>query len=645
MIRSLACLVLLGALLLPPAFAANPATLAQLKPGHPRLLVDEGTWEQLRQKQKTDADLAALLDGIEADARTVLSQPPDEYRKIGRRLLATSRSALHRVLTLSAAYRLTGDKAFLERAERDLLTIAAFPDWNPSHFLDVAEMTAAVAIGYDWLYADLTPDTRAKLRAALLDKALRLGLQTDAPFNKWQHAEYNWNQVCFGGLILGALAIADEEPDVAAEVLTLARANVWHGLKPYAPDGVYPEGPSYWGYGTSYTMLTIAALDTALRDSWGLAEAPGFLASAGTFLQTTGPTGLFFNFSDAGESGAFEPILFWFARRLHDPGLLQRPLAELHRISGASDRKRAFDHLSRFLPLVAIWWPQEASSAAPSLPLNWHGRGPNPIGVFRSSWTDPNALYLAFKGGAASVNHAHMDAGSFAFELDGVRWARDLGSQDYESLESKGVDLWNRKQNSQRWQVFRLNNRAHNTLTIDDQLLRVDGATDIVAFSAGGGDGKAIVDLTPAYAGQAATVRRGFRVRGNAEAWIQDELSGLRPNASVRWTFVTGAQIDIDAGGRRATLRESGRTLAVDLLSPAKAKFTSAPADPPPDGYDAPNPNRRFLLIETHAAEPALTIAVRLHRHGDPNLDAAPGIQPLSQWFTSASDRLQAAER
>jgi hypothetical protein len=37
-----------------------------------------------------------------------------------------------------------------------MLAAAAFSDWNPSHFLDVAEMTAALAIGYDWLYEEVS---------------------------------------------------------------------------------------------------------------------------------------------------------------------------------------------------------------------------------------------------------------------------------------------------------------------------------------------------------------------------------------------------------------------------------------------------------------------------------------------------------
>jgi hypothetical protein len=32
------------------------------------------------------------------------------------------------------------------------------------HFLDVAEMTMAVAIGYDWLYDDLSPASRAAIK-------------------------------------------------------------------------------------------------------------------------------------------------------------------------------------------------------------------------------------------------------------------------------------------------------------------------------------------------------------------------------------------------------------------------------------------------------------------------------------------------
>src|SRR5690606_11663090 len=101
----------------------------------------------------------------------------------------------------------------------------------------------------------------------------------------------------------------------------------------------------------------------------------------------------------------------------------------------------------------------------------------------------------------------------------------DLGAQSYESLESKGIDLWNRAQDSQRWQVYRLNSDSHNTLTIGGRPHRVDGNARIVAFSADEAEPYAIVDLTPVFGGEAQRVRRGFRWLPGRRVLIQDELA------------------------------------------------------------------------------------------------------------------------
>ena len=615
------------------ASADEPRSLAGLRRGHPRLIAAASTWENLRFRRQTDPQLAQLCAAIESDARNMLTQPPPAYRKIGRRLLDVSRSVQRRTLALATAYRLTGDAAFLRRAEGEMLAAAAFPDWNPDHFLDVAEMTAALALGYDWLYADLTPDARVKIRAAIVGKGLRPALATTASYNGWQTTENNWNQVCFGGLVLGALAVGDEDPEIAGEILALARSQIAHGLKEYAPDGVYSEGPSYWSYGTSYSVLTIAALESALGTDWQIPASTGFLSSPGFVLQMTAPSELWFNFSDSGEPSSFEPILFWFARRLKDPGLIRTQLAAVSRVAEQVKRGGELGESGRFLPLAAIWWPDRLAEVAPALPLRWHGDGANPVAVFRSSWSDPNAFYLGVKGGSASLSHAHMDAGSFVLEIGGVRWARDLGRQDYESLESKGVDLWNRRQDSQRWQVFRLNNRSHNTLTIDDQLQRVEGNARIVGFLAAVENPCVIVDLTPVYAGQASRVLRGFRVQQDHGVLVQDELSGLRAGADVRWAMVTAAAIAIEDGGARAALREGGRRLDVRLLGPTAAKLAVIAAAPPKDAFNAPNPGRQLLVV--HAAAPAdgmLTIAVSL-QVGAADAGTAPVVEPLGLWL------------
>lgn len=570
---------------------AAPDPIDGLRDDHPRLLATAADWEELRSRRENDAWFAAFDAALVGAAQRLLPEPPLRRELIGPRMLHISRDLVQRMLLLAYASQMTGDRAIAQRAETEMLAAAAFTDWNTSLFLDVAEVTAALAIGYDWCFDALTPEARAKIREAIAVKGIQPGLDPEAPHNFWHHRNNNWNQVCFAGLTLGALAIAEDEPELARTALALARAGIGRGLAAYAPDGVYPEGPGYWVYGTTYQVMMIAALNSALGTDWELAAQPGFMASAGAFLQMTAPSSNLFNFADGTENGFVIPVLAWFAREQRDPGML------------LFDQQRIAEWLAQpdtevpnyFLPLAAVWWPRDGSAIArgPNLPLRWHGGGTNPIAVFRESWTDAGSLYLAIKGGAAELNHAHMDAGSFVLELDGVRWAVDLGLQKYESLETKGIDLWNRAQDSQRWQVYRLNNHGHGTLTIDDQPHRVDGYATITEFSGDEAEPHAVVDLSPVFAGQAARVRRSFKLLPGRRILIQDELAGLAAGSSVRWQMLTRADVAID--GSQATLRQNGRSLRAELRAETPASFAVAPAQPPEDGFNAPNPGVSVL--------------------------------------------------
>ncbi|NJK91059.1 MAG: hypothetical protein HC904_04035 [Blastochloris sp.] len=153
--------------------ATEDSPLAGLKKEHPRLLVDAGTWESLRQQRQDDQRLDQLLGRLEELGRLELGKPPMAYEKRGRRLLSVSRMVLRRVLLWSLNYRITGDKVFLQASEKEMLNAAGFADWNPNHFLDTAEMTAALALGYDWLYDELDPATRQALVTAIKEKGLK----------------------------------------------------------------------------------------------------------------------------------------------------------------------------------------------------------------------------------------------------------------------------------------------------------------------------------------------------------------------------------------------------------------------------------------------------------------------------------------
>jgi len=582
-----------------PALAGTADPLKTLKPSHPRILIEATHWAGIKAQAETDPLLAQYIAQLLLEADQLLEEPPLERRKQGRRLLSVSREALRRISIWSAARHLKDDSKYAERAEKEMRRLVQFSDWNPSHFLDVAEMTAALAIGYDWLYNDLDAEARKTIRNGIVRLGLEAGAKAIRNDAWWASRDINWNQVCLGGLTMGALAVADEAPELAREILAAARAGIPNGLSVYAPDGVYPEGPGYWSYGTVYQCMMIDALRSALGTSWAMEKTPGFLQSARTQVQLTGPTGRFFNFADGREGPSLQVALFWFAREMNEPQLLRRQTDLL--------KNRLNEQPSKgpgVLPL--LWWHDGmATSAPPSLPLAWQGDGENPVAVFRSSWTDPDALYLACKGGSADLSHAHMDAGSFVLEASGVRWAVDLGHQSYYDLESKGIHLWDNDQDGNRWDVFRLNNRSHNTLTINDKLHRVNGVAEFTHFDRTGAE----LDLSDVFRGQAEKVRRRFEVSGR-NASITDHLQGLKPGAKVRWTMATRADVVID--GKRATLRQDGKRLHLSLAPHSNGQLKVIPAEPPDDGFNAPNPGTSLLIVDTLAPESG-TIRIQLH--------------------------------
>jgi hypothetical protein len=560
---------------------------------HPRLIATPSDWTQLAIRRANDPDLNKLVEKLVERARKDLSLVPLERKLEGRRLLGVSREFIRRSLLWSFAFRLTHEAAYLERARREMLAVAAFTDWHPEHYLDVAEMTAGMALGYDWLYDDLAPEERATLRRAIVDKGIAQARNGHKTFT----LENNWGQVCIGGMVLGALAVEENEPALTKDLLSAAKKHAFTALEAYQPDGVYPEGPGYWAYGTTYETLLIAALRSSKNTDWGLLDAPGLKRSAEFFAQAVGPTGKPFNFSDGGEGQEIAPPLFYLARELQQPTLIDAKRLMIRKNQGLNER---------YAPLIALWWPD--TGKAESAPLFFSGQGPQPVAIWRSSWSDPNALYFGIKGGGAKHNHAHMDAGSFVLDLDGIRWAKDLGMQDYNSLESRGIDLWSMKQGSPRWQVFRLGNAAHNTLMMDNSLHNASGMATLRME----GDAQAVLDLSPIFLpGQLKQATRSARVEGQSVT-LTDDVRGAKPGSALRWAMATEAAIAID--GSQATLTSAGKTLHVRFSgSPVTLEVQDISA--PRADYDSANPNTRQLIAHSLiSAEGGWQVVARFSR-------------------------------
>ncbi len=226
----------------------------------------------------------------------------------------------------------------------------------------------------------------------------------------------------------------------------------------------------------------------------------------------------------------------------------------------------------------------------------------------RDRWDDPAAWFVGLKAGSNAANHSHLDVGSFVLEAKGVRWAVDLGPDDYDLpgyFEETG----------RRWDYYRLRAEGHNTLVIDpgkgpDQ--DPSGGGRIVSFTGTPNRVDLSANLTGAYP-KAESVVRSVTFLRNQEMDLNDSVK-LRQRGELWWFLQTRASIAASADGRSLTLGQSGKTLTVTLLQPADAKFQVGPADPLPTSpvrpKQAPNPGVTRIAIHLTGVDQA-TIAVR----------------------------------
>ncbi len=568
---------------------------------HPRLLLHAGEEEEIRLAIETQPVMAEADSAILAYCDETLYQPPHPRRMAGFRI-ERMQVPLQRIFYLSYAYRVHGDRRYADRAIEEMLNTAEYEDWNPGHFLDVAEITMGMAIGYDWLYDEMTAEQRRRVASAIS----RHGLDA-SKIDKyaWFYTAFqNWNQVCNAGLVFGAIAVWDEYRDDAVMILDKCfDSNYLTLTEGYSKEGAYAEGYGYWGYGSAFQILLIAALESAFGSDMGLMDGHDRFFRSGTFMQMMNrPSGLCFDYADSGREAAAEHMLAWLAVKTGDESLLYPEVQKL--------RKNHFSRMDmqRLLPFFLIS-ARKIDFAKLQVP---DGRffttgGLTPLYIYRSGWESEDDTYLGIKAGLISSNHSHCDVGSFVFDADGVTWADDLGLQPYLSLESKGVDLWNRWQNSSRYDVFRIGPFSHNIITVNGHRPDVYQYIDFTRTWCEDAQKGAEMNLKMLYWEDLKDYRRTVILLGedDAELLVKDELRAGDHPAIVRWNLCTTAQAEIMddtcirlfADGHERLLRLEGCN--------GKAAIWSAQ---PGTDIDYPNPDNVLVgfTVDLEAGESAV---------------------------------------
>ncbi len=327
-------------------------------------------------------------------------------------------------------------------------------------------------------------------------------------------------------------------------------------LHAYDPNGAWTEGPGYWHYATRYTAYGLCALKTALGTDFGLTDMPGLRATGMFPWYTTGPTGLFLNYADSGERSAHRPMscMFWLARQYKNAAI--------------GDAEHALIEKSRASAEHIIWYVPPSGETAKPLELDRWFHSPVDIIVMRSAWDDPNALFVGVKGGYNRVNHGHLDLGNFELDALGVRWARDLGSDDYNL-----PGYFHNRKGGMRWKYYRMKSESHSVPLIGSKGQDENGTSTVLDFQSTPTAARVTIDLTSAYNGPAKRVVRDVAITNNRRAIIVRDRVETSSPADVVWGMTTDAEIGVGEHGT-AMLTLNGNKLRASIVEPQQSEFT-----------------------------------------------------------------------
>ncbi|MCX7798843.1 MAG: heparinase II/III family protein [Fimbriimonadales bacterium] len=518
------------------------SVLQAWEPRHPYLFLTPQRVQEIRNLANTDALLASWISHIRSWANEALSLSPAAWSwntayGPATNNIEVARNALRRIQSCGLMWQLTGDARYADRARDEAVALALLPWGGDYDYLATAEATHALSVAYDWAFDRLSPSDRS----TILDGIGRAISNTNRLIDGgawWLRKPFNANSVMSASAIVGALAYADLDKNLAFETLRRALPALTLSIGSLGSDGGWMEGYTYWDYATRYMAYGLHALQTALGTDFGLGEAPGLRWAGDYKLIVGGPRFVAFNFADSITDASPAAQMLYFASRYARP-----EWAACERASVA--RRGPW-------PMHIVWYTSAGSVAdieARTPSKVFHAGG---MAALRDSLTDGMATAAALKAGENGNVHCMQELGNFLFEALGVRWAVDFGYWDA---------------------GFRTLTSSQNLLLFDGRQQAVQAKASFLDFSYDRRCPYAIADLSAANPGLASYWRRGVALPGGKWGLVQDEFIARR-GIEVQWRMHTFAEVE--SYGSVAVLRQNGQRMTLIVADPPDATIEFA---------------------------------------------------------------------
>ena len=468
----------------------------------------------------------------------------------------------------SFRYAFTHDEAAGAQAKKALLKLCSFSKWNNDWMLErkfwtyypVGYTLKPIAYGYDMLHDLLSPEERAFVRKAIMDKGLKLFYRDMVEMNRMPSNLTNHISVIVTGYGLAATAIYGDDPDnpflepFISGIITKAKTFI---DRTYYADGSYGEPKS--GYMDMATR-DIVELIATLERNFGVDFST--TTNVGNFykypLQATYTNGLIQSYGDGERHyrGFTQEHAEWFVKRTGNPYLYSyvKPYWE----AGKGGYLGYLWYRDDIKPISRETLPVSKVFSAQGM-------------VMRSGWSDASTVISTRVG--PNSNHYHYDQGSFQVMTNGNELLTDPGIGHlgyYANLD---------------YQIYNTQAIGHNVLLVDHDpesqvpahfdnkiaALR-DWPTMVQSF-----DGKiadaCVASLADVYKGKLKTYYRSLLYTKSGPLFLFDQVESESSKGHIYdWLFHAPQnehnQRSISYSNKRINIDRPGARLTMDILSP-----------------------------------------------------------------------------
>jgi hypothetical protein len=538
----------------------TPAQLQKAIPArmeHPYLYFSKADLPAIKERLRSDPRSAQVWNRILLEGnRTLLTPlPPEPARQNNGRFSNDGVydgyvNKMHEGgFLLSFLYAMTGERKYADKAWLFVDALCNQPTWvlRPHEFPVIegrmwpwgvdstkeqvvfsfdhvtGDISRDMAAMYDWLYNGLDRVQRNRIRCALLENCI-LRVRNAYAYHWWAWSyRCNWCCVCNSGLGLAALALYDENPEMA-DVVAESHGRIMRTLDQITPEGGWQEGVGYWNYALRTAQYFMVALKRATQGKVNMFDHPKLKVTFDFPLWSQLPPQSSINFEDSDGKGIKGNWSFYmkYAEETGSPAA--------YWLAGQFAKADSD-------PFSLIWKEATAKTPVPNA-FSKHFSGIDWV-VFRTQWLDENVPVLAAKAGIHDdPHHGHLDAGTFLFHYRGESLIRDAGRPVYDEQVF----------DTSRWSVPYCNSLGHNVVIVNGEL-QLPGSSHfgkVEAFTTGDKTDYTRMDLTRAYSGRSLKGWKRHIVFHKPSVFVLLDEVQSAPGSEVKCRFHPGGAGTVD---------------------------------------------------------------------------------------------------